>query len=349
MNESTYHLIDQFLSGELVGVELDKFKAAMKEDDTLKKAVDLQRVIISSIEQVREEELRQYIQEQTMAKTFSMSKKGWTILSSAAVIVLLSVATIVFLNNREIGNPETAQQPTHDTEPTSIFHETDSVSSYDSMSPQDLQPVQDLAVADPAHEPLLNTKEMIQEADMEENISPESAADEMKPTAGLAMADRAVDPDDSYGSGGFSRSDTGTQYKGSRVRSDQLLSKRSVAVNTLNLELNRTNEEGVYDVQEKRARRRDKKEAYAESEVATAERNITIEHWKSVVNYVGYHYDGSTLQLYGIDKSSVQKVQELDNRLYLQLDGKQYFIEVNKTYNRLVEVTNPLLLNVLNE
>jgi len=41
--------------------------------------------------------------------------------------------------------------------------------------------------------------------------------------------------------------------------------------------------------------------------------------------------------------------KELESRLYVKMNGKQYFIEKNRKYNRLTEVTNPTLLKVLND
>ncbi len=81
-----------------------------------------------------------------------------------------------------------------------------------------------------------------------------------------------------------------------------------------------------------------------EDKVAYKNRSISVEYWNSVVNYTGYKYTGQKVQLYGIDQKAALKFKELDNRLYLQIKGTQYFLEQNNKYNRLVEVINPTLL-----
>ena len=86
-----------------------------------------------------------------------------------------------------------------------------------------------------------------------------------------------------------------------------------------------------------------------EDKVAYKNRSISVEYWNSVVNYTGYKYTGQKVQLYGIDQKAALKFKELDNRLYVQIKGAQYFLEKNNKYNRLIEVINPTLLKVLNE
>ena len=68
-----------------------------------------------------------------------------------------------------------------------------------------------------------------------------------------------------------------------------------------------------------------------------------------VVNFKGYTYDGTKIQLYGIPENKSLILKELDDRIYLKLDDKHYFIEKIQTYKRFSEVTNPTLLNILND
>jgi len=141
------------------------------------------------------------------------------------------------------------------------------------------------------------------------------------------------------------------------VKSDQLLTSQRFVVTTISPIFKKENKDVLQnDAAESSTRdvkiNKSKEDADApeeEDKVVYKNRSISVEYWNSVVNYTGYKYTGQKVQLYGIDKKAALKFKELDNRLYVQLKGTQYFLEQNNKYNRLVDVINPVLLKILNE
>ena len=93
--EQTYHLINQYLNGELTGRALDNFKAKLK-DPEFEKEVLLQTQLVSAIEAVRKEELKQHFKDIPKVR-YMKNEWGnkWTY-ASAAIVVLFVSAFFVF-------------------------------------------------------------------------------------------------------------------------------------------------------------------------------------------------------------------------------------------------------------
>lgn len=365
VNEETYHVINDYLSGELKGRALDKFKAELKTDTQLQEALSSQRSIIEAIEYTREKELKAFLSnELSKKKTISLNPKWRIAVVSAAAVALLAVAIFSITPLLQKKNANTAQEAKQNT--TSEATESMTEDNAEENQIADLETTQvdtqTLAiVAPPAIEEAEAEKGIIEDyktdiAELDittEELEEEALEDDMDgATDEYTEAEKLVIAKENKATTGkpvITDSDI-------TVRSDELLSKKAYPVYAaaLNLDKRATSLQEVAVAAKEKDTRRDKKAAEdaaneVEKVAALPTRSLQVEYWKSVVNYKGYQYDGKQVKLYGVDQQKALNFKELDNRLYLQLDNKQYFVEKNQKYNRLVEVTNPTLLKVLNE
>jgi hypothetical protein len=134
-----------------------------------------------------------------------------------------------------------------------------------------------------------------------------------------------------------------------RVRGDELLSSRQYVVPGIEPDFS-SSERRLDEVSTKTTAKQKIQQAdKGITDPNVKIRNIEVEFWKSIVNFKGYQYDGSKVKLYGIDQTKALNFKELDDRLYVSIEDNNYYLEKNTKYNRLVLVTNPTLLKVLNE
>ncbi len=353
INEQTYHLINEYLNGELKGRELDTFKAKLKSDEELQQQVALQSSIIEAISAKREGELKQYIKQNTN------SKKMWlinfkTILASAAIIVLLVSSFFIF---KEFMDNTASQETASESEGTIIKKEKKS-DIEDKITPIDTQ---SLAIEIPNDKnangipdevknenesPIAPTVEVVD--DVAEIEADEEEVEEAEATDNVAKPEFEERYPKSK-----AQTETAASNDVIEVKSDQILAKKSYLVKAISPTFEEV-KKSTTQVKDAQIEENDAASDQPESQIRTeydvvGSRNIGVEYWKSVVNYKGYNYNGNTVKLYGIKQITSLEFKELDNRLYIKMGINQYYLEKNSSYNRLVEVTNPTLLNVLNE
>lgn len=371
VNEETYHIINDYLSGELKGRALDKFKAELKENSELQEAVATQRSIIEAIEAARDKELKAFISKEiNKRKTIALNPKWRIALASAAAIALLAVAvySIAPLLQKDQNNTaqereqkirteakdkrseDTASDETTQLETTQVDTQTLAI-----VTPPVVEELEKELEAEP--EVIEDYKTDIDEIDMAiEEVEDSDDADGVDNVIGNKKYTDNAKPATVKKTDATTGAPIATKDADIVVRSDELLGQKSfpVYVAALNLNDRAVRLEEINVESTAKESRSDKKAQEMEEEAKgksspTITRAIKVEYWKSVVNYKGYQYNGSQLKLYGVDQQKALEFKELDSRLYVRLDGKQYFIERNQKYNRLVEVTNPTLLKVLNE
>jgi hypothetical protein len=365
MNEKTYHLINDYLNGNLTGRALDKFKADLKENVELQEAVEMQQAIIDSIQSVREKELKANLQDNLKKgpKTIVMTSTMRVVLSTAAAITLLVSTFFVFRQYMDNQAPLVATEQAEDSEEILTLENSKQEQDSVPLNNPEITEVHKETLA-MANTPVLDSLnnyvkplEVVEDEEMESDLAEENIPN---PSLELDIAkdeDGVTDQFDGY------------------VKTDEMLSNKYYAVNTISFTFKApvtpTDNVTQSDVKVATSKRADKKEKEyryddtsdlisgyksgnlgeqeSEKSSVVSVRNIEVEYWKSVVNYKGYNYDGNKVKLYGIEENKELIFKELDNRLYVEVEGKQYFIENNKSYNRLVEVTNPTLLGVLND
>lgn len=358
-DEQTYHLINDYLNGELQGSELDKFKANLKEDHALQKKLASQRQIIQAIKTSREQELKLFLRTSIANKNNPTLRPKLTfILVFIAAIALISVVISTLKPFKKTTRPLTTKQeiekkntPQRSKKVVDLT-ELDTTAGANQMS-ADTQALE-LELA-PFH---TDSGEVSAEipTDIKTNPSEEEEKEEEK------NSNASSDNNQTIGNKYSGQPQESIKTEKSEkiddeiiVRSDELIDKKIFSVHDVDMyytnNVVKTNDEAK---PQNNAEPEKFSNKATENEVNTqitnaAKREITVEYWKSVVNYIGYQYNGRVVKLYGLDKQKKLIFKELDNRLYTMLDGKYYFLKKNSEYNRLIEVTNSTLLNVLRE
>ena len=350
VDEKTYHLINDYLNGDLQGTTLDIFKSRLKSEKDLRKAVSEQKVIIAALYTVREQELRDILKSDTKkTKVIGIGQYLKTAGLAAAAIAILMVAFFgirPYITDRADTNTaqeskakpqQTLEKPEPITEDSILIADNPAIetTTIDTQTLALLEPIS-LVEKTPEEEDAMEDSETLEENDISE-MELENAVVPKKSTANAPSTSADLDV---------------------VVKSDQLLTSQSFVVTTISPIFKEENKDILQNDDAQSSTRyvktnRGKEDVDApeaeEYKVAYKNRSISVEYWNSVVNYTGYKYTGQKVQLYGIDQKAALKFKELDNRLYVQIKGAQYFLEKNNKYNRLIEVINPTLLKVLNE
>ena len=362
MDEQTYHSIDAYLSGELQGRKLDEFKAELRTNKDLQESVTIQEKIISAINAERDKELKEYLTGKTRKKALQIAPVYRTWMLTAAAIALLISAVITLIpyvnttskeNKTAIPKPEKNETtdskvyepaPLDDIETTTVDTQTLAMTKVPEVT-DDTEPADENVLLELEDEDEFT--ELLGEQNSDDMIN--SVTEKDKTTDALKINKpvvKNISPDQPTA---ILKS---TEIE---VRGDELLASKRFIVPGI---------EPDFSIDATRLDERQKDSATGKKKdknknILTERENITdyaatsteveVEYWKSVVNYKGYQYDGTKVKLYGIDQTKTLNFKKLDNRLYLKSEGKQYYIEKNKKYNRLVEVTNPTLLKVLND
>lgn len=343
-NEQTYHLINSYLSGELRGRELDKFKADLRNDEDFKVAFELQKEIIAAIEANRERELKEMLTQGTKHKAIPMfGNRMPLVLGTAAAIALLAVAFFTlpkyFSTNDTESSTELAKEsddrPNEKKDITLI--DTGAILkelNADSNSLAKETPLPTVDQTPIVEESLENIEAEEELADMDKSLSEADASTDGIETTSLPKKDIVVDKEETI------------EGEDEDILKDELIATKTYSVSKVSLDFDKLETEESTE-----AKRSDVNEKVLENAEykETPTRNLKVEHWNSVVNFRGYQYDGNSLRLYSIPKETPLNFKELDGRLYVELKGDFYQIEQNKNYKRLIEVTNPTLLKVLNE
>lgn len=357
--EQLYEQIDAYLSGELQGRALDKFKADLKVDPQLQKTVDLQIEIVKALKSERETELKAYISKETSKSTFVITPRMKTVLSTAAAILLLAVVSILLLPYLKNSTDSTATENTNSIKDTSTSESFDNVTKIDTQT---------LAIED-SKLPETKSAEMLPEEteqepiieeveDYKTDIDEELDVPEDNSETLDKSSNEVKDPVADIETDAVKKLATPSKDKEIQVKSDEILSTKSYPVYAVALDMDETVETISLESTKIRSSRADKKaeeksdaviESTAGKSPPIVTRQVNVEYWKSVVNYKGYQYDGSKIKLYGVAPDAAISFKELDNRLYVKMNGKNYYLERNQKYNRIVEVTNPTLLKVLND
>lgn len=365
VNEETYHIINSYLSGKLTGRALDKFKIDLRNDASLREAVVTQRSIIKAVETAKEKELKSFITSEVNKTRAIPYPKMRGALASAAVIAILAIVIFTLAPISHKRNNNTAQEEqkkplmvARDNAPDTILESAETI--YRETTQVDTQTFARVESA-----PILELEPEVES--IEDDHLDMSGMDTIEESIGLDFEDDIADKADRYDINKKPTKLAGTSSKLGKtttkdidliVRSDELLGKKSYPVYAAALNpLDRTTNVGEVTIQannklsrkERKAKNKKEAEDNSSRSRSTVTRSIMVEYWQSVVNYKGYQYDGTQVKLYGVNQLKSLRFVELDNRLYLKLNSEQYFLEKNTKHNRLIQVTNPTLLKVLNE
>ena len=360
IDQKTYDLINSYLSGELQGRKLDAFKAELKTNKNLREKLELQKAIIAGIEDVRLNELKNFIKDNISKKQNTnrpIIKTGLTIAASIGLILVVFFSIKSLINNDNDSSYSSdyqdslkSNEKTKASENQKINQATTNTPTY----PKNSIDTQLLAIAPPpdielSDEEITELNKELAEDEIIETIDNE-IADELEPDSEsydeiqdtLMTQKKSID----YNLAGIqpTRND-------SLVQMDQLIatafkSVRSFsnveATDSLEIVSNDINPETT-SIQVERSREKKSKKFTKENST------IKLEYWNSVVGFNGYKYDGYTLQLFGIAQNEIIHLLSLDNRLYLKKNKQIFSIEKSSSAKRFTAVTNSILLKILHE
>lgn len=335
MNEErTYHLIDQYLNGELSGRDLDNFKARLK-DPEFAKQVEIQRQIMETIMDERKAELKRYISENSKVNYIKNSwGNTWTYASAAIVILFVSAFFII----KSFDNSNSEQQTVTIAPEAEISEEpTDTTATDSNMLAIETPTSNDMQTPDIQESPVEiheTENEEVSEEALTDNFS-EMDDDQFKADGRPEVAETTT----------VKRAEIGEEFD-AEVKKDKKLSSKSFSVVQLRPDFTEKDQAASDEVLNIDTAGNDKQELKYK-EVST--RTLSVEYWESPVGFNGYKYNYSSLALYGVDKDEAISFKELDNRLYLKRGSKFYHLEKNGSYNKFVAVINPTLLKVLND
>lgn len=341
-DEKLYHLIDEYLNGELQGTALDKFRIDIKNSEELQNRVQLQKEIIAAIRVKRDAELKAKLNaaKSSSSRQLIIHPSMKVALASAAAITLLVVA--YFAVSPYISQSITKANHTLDNE---SLEEKTAISKDSQKEKLDTQSLAIQVPPPPPESIMENINDMVTTQEQVKEESNDAELLDEAPDANSETVD--IKKESSIG-----------QDDNIIIAKDELLSSRTYTVLSITADFSTTTESQVSTTAKSGSvpAKRDKADIGYDKDVelkspnsSYKSKNVSVEYWKSVVNYKGYKYDGNKVQLYGIENNKPLVFKELDDRLYVRIDSKQYFIEKNNSYKRLTEVTNPNLLNVLND
>ncbi len=338
-----HELIDQYLNGELMGQELDKFKIRLKEDPAFLQQVQVQKAIISSIEAHRQAELKAMLVASKAKKRGLIIPFGNRSLAVAASILSLLAFGLIIKTMLPNGIGELTQKD----EPVKTKEVmVDSNQEVDD-SDQEIADSKPVDVADSANVQQPPEIAIVEDTD-DQTEGPNDVLFESDDDMDLSELKKDEDEID------------GTDFKTKR---DSLLGSKSVTLLVMSFETaesrvettSKTTEvkkEGLFNKKSKDKEEDDKALSGNDAEKAELIKapggSIKVEFWESIVKFKGYKYDGKTLLLFDTPVSASIALQSYEGVTYLNKNGVFYKLIPNSSFNQMSRVTNADLLKILN-
>jgi len=356
IDQKTYDLINSYLSGELQGRKLDAFKAELKTNKNLQEKLELQKAIIAGIEDVRLNELKNFLKDNISKKQNTkrnIIKTSLTIAASIGLILIIFFSIKSLINNDNDSSYSSDYQDSLKYEKTKALEnqKINQVTTNTPTYPENSIDTQLLAIAPPPDIELSDeettelNKELAEDKIIDNEIVEESepdseSYDEIQDK--LMTQKKSID---------YSLADIQPTRNDSLVQMDQLIATIFKSVRSFsNAETNDSLEivsnnikPGSTSIQVTKSRAKKSKKFTNEN------LTIKLEYWNSVIGFNGYKYDGNTLQLFGIAQNETVNLLSLDNRLYLKKNKQIYSIEKSSSAKRFTAVTNSILLKILHE
>lgn len=316
MDERTYHLINDYLEGKLIGRELDQFKARLKEPEFAKQ-VAIQEQIAEAIRDQRKRELKAMLTEKDGPIYIENSwGNRWTY-ASAAIVILFVSAFFILKNLAPDAELEFAAEDLTEAAEDQMLPLVDTLLPEDSglMAMNEQLPQQAAAQEQPELDEY--PSEEITVADLEALAMNDMPSTRMA----KAVAPQSADDQEEVMTEGLIQIST---YTVSILSPDFLLREADAVA------------------------KEDKDSADRNRSVGS--RQLPVEFWTNPINFKGYQYtsDGK-LKLYRAHESGQLSFVQLDGRLYLRMGGSYYFIAQDGEDHKFVPVTNQTLLDVLND
>lgn len=339
-----HELIDQYLRGELIGEELDLFRIRLRENKKFLRQVQVQKALIVEIGRMREAQLKSIFTKEKKKKRVFIIPFNRRIMSVAAV--LLSITALAMVLKMYLPKTDLAREDEDLTEKV----EEDLANASEEVPINEALPI-DTVVAD-------NSNPVVDEDVMEEDSFPEIAEKEEAPKEDIAL-------NENQNLSKLKEDEDKLKAEDIDAKKDVLLSSTRIAITSYVMKVPAVESLDVKQVTvasentSKRSRKKDKQEEADDVEDTTVDevpvavptsstgRSITIQYWKSIVNFKGYNFDGNVLMLYSVpDKTPVQ-VATYNNKTYAKWGGSVYVIMANGKYQPFSKVTDAEVLKVI--
>lgn len=363
IDQKTYELINSYLSGELNGSKLDAFKARLKEEVDFRDKVEFQEAIIKGINEVRTQELKDFIDDNiTKKKKYQgpVFRTGLSIAASIGIILFIFFSLKPFISSKSnishtrgnINRSESIGELNDSLYKDNLFH-VDSI-----ISAKKLEDTQLIAKATSLEQTLIEKESgdnEAQENDIDNDIEEVMLlGDEDLAEDGLSMG-KSLPTADIVANNAKPTSSNTLSTESDEIRNDSIIQKDQLLAtsftkiqflsNTEEMDNIKATSDEVNELEDNNVARRNKRSKKSRRKKST----IQVEYWKSVVGFNGYKYDGSTLKLYGITPNEKIALSSLDNRLYLKMGNQFHSVERSNATHKFAPITNPILLKVLDE
>jgi|GEM_PF-5414581 len=341
-------LIDQYLLGTLEGEALDIFKKRLRDDADFAKQVELQKMLVDEIQEVRKAELKEYLAENAEVQ-YIQNIWGTKWMYASAAIVTVAIGLYFVLQRLE---------PVHDMA-SEDKQNTETVHDGDVAEAEDAHEIQE------AHDSVERTMANVEEQDSTAIAEVQWENDANNSDSGLVrLRDLSKEEQE------LASDDKEV------VEKDSLNSTKSYVIVPVQ-EINKVivTPEAIEDsVEEETPRKKLRvrknnsenteaasgnsvdsisREVQVDEKVANElakpviEQSITVEFWNSVVKFEGYKLNGKKLQLYGVNETQNIIIKKYLNSLYINIDGTYFVLLDNNKFNKYQKVTDTKVLELL--
>ena len=363
-NEQHIHeLIDQYLMGELIGQELDKFKIRLKDDPAFLREVQIQKAIIQGIEAQRKADLKAMLAEKTR-KTGFIIPFGTRPLAIAATLLSILAFGLVLKTVLPAPGGEVATSDKIEV-PEGSQNQNESEPNEDQRPPdaenRDWAALDEKPTAPKVDAPPIEIAEVEDEAIAEE----ESVT--LSNDVDVDFSELKKDEDQIDGSRFNAKRDTMLGSKNIPLwvynYNNAVVSTGSRSSDSGDLTKTTTAETEDKESRKKRKRRDKNDDAIEEDKFANTEdveqaapilkktpaQTIQVQYWHSIVNFKGYKFDGTKLLLFDTPQDTPLKLITYGGVTYLNKAGTFYALVPNNNFNQLSRVQDANILKVLNQ
>jgi hypothetical protein len=318
-HETYHHLFDRYLNGELVGQELDKFMNMLKSDAEFAEQFHSYEQIVEGIQMSRKAALKAKLAALPTQKSKKIPMKVWLLPAAATVIIGLTWAAVSWFNQKP------AEQDAYAVEEVPLAPRVIDTTRVQKPSLSDPSDTNEVVIAEAENS--VEDVPAIPEPEMD-------IAEEEKMDTRPASSEKEFDEVD----------DESQDEDVVVVKKDSLLKSSNSFVFLYNISRTTnsgrstdeiTSTETLSSKKKRRLRRKKSEEAESEEVEAPAEKaqpagssKLEVQYWKSVVNFTGYEFTGSTLKFYGIAQSPAL-VHRMGNQIVLQKGSLYYSIKAD--------------------
>lgn len=314
-HETYHHLFDRYFKGELQGQELDKFMIQLKTDPEFAKQFKYFEAIVSGIKESRKAVLKEKLAAIPSKQLKTIPIKTW-LLPAAALVVLGLTWAIVSWIKQSPSEQHTLAKEELPLEPRII--DTAKIRKPAANDPADSS---EITIADAISQP---SEVPEPEMDVVEDENREFEKEEIKDAdiASVEQPEIEGNDDENVVVKSDSLMASTTSFVFQYVQPTKSTSKQVSSSETVSEKRRRKG--NLNDSSEKAPESDPPETDQPESAGKTAgSSSLKVQYWKSVVNFTGYEFSGSTLKLFGLNQSPAL-IHQMGNLIILQ-KGSSYY------------------------